>query len=226
MQYAVVRTTANPSKQFRGIEGWPSLYKPKVDGSIKQYSATRMKLSNGPDSIEVGWMAGDKGCMDTQCPGFVHVAKDVPLGDVPERYSQIDGEQYTWKLFIDKHEDTGDWWVSIDEDKYGIGYWPKSLFTGLSDVANQAEWGGEVGVHSGQKSYPFPEMGSGRRAIYNTKRSAFFQHITVANEAHVSVNPEDTEKFYNWEPLYLSLDEGYQGDYWGRLIFFGGPTFK
>ncbi|XP_056686144.1 uncharacterized protein [Spinacia oleracea] len=125
---AVVRTKMDPNTKFLGGVGSPSLYKPAADGP-GEWSSARMKLQNGPDSIEVGWMvnptffndkeahlyvrftAGQTSCINTQCPGFVHVGTEVPLGVVPDIYSQRGGESYTWKFFIDKHEDDGNWWV-------------------------------------------------------------------------------------------------------------------
>ncbi|KAL9231915.1 hypothetical protein vseg_007076 [Gypsophila vaccaria] len=232
---ASVRTKVDQRK-FYGAEGSPSLNKPKVNGA--QWSSARMKLSNGPESIEVGWMVnpskfkdeeahfyvqfqnGGSTCLNTECPGFVHVSKDVPLGMTPDGYSQYGGQQYTWKFFIDKHQDDGHWWLSTDDDKYAIGYWPKSLFGGLADHATQVEWGG-VTSNPGIK-LPLPEMGYGSSPDYNTAKSAFFQHVTVVDESFRNVNPDNTEK--SWDCAgYTSLDWGYQGDYWGRLIFYGGP---
>lgn len=122
-----------------------------------------------------------------------------------------------------QHEDDGNWWLSISDDKYGIGYWPKTMFTSLADVANQVEWGGEVGIYT-QDSSIVPQMGNGRRAVYDTKYSSYYLHVTVVNEGHHNVNPEDTEKLQNFEQAYNVLDAGYQGDYFGRLIFYGGTN--
>ncbi|XP_021866509.2 uncharacterized protein [Spinacia oleracea] len=110
----------------------------------------------------------------------------------------------------------------MDNDKYGIGYWPKTLFTGLADVATQVEWGGEVSFDPEAKN--IPEMGNGRTPLYDTKSSSYILHVTVVDEARHNVNPTNTEKFKTCQELYGVADAGYQGDYFGRLILFGGPA--
>ncbi|KAK9666633.1 hypothetical protein RND81_14G199800 [Saponaria officinalis] len=230
---AVVRTN-DQNKKFYGAEGAPSLNKPKVNPA--QWSAARMKLSNGVESIEAGWMVnptifkdqeahfyvrfqnGGGGCLNTECPGFVHVPEGVPLGMIPASYSQDGGQQYTWRLFIDKHQDDGHWWLSQGDGKSAIGYWPKTLFSGLADHATQVEWGGEVRPDG---TLPVPQMGYGQPPHYSSSTTAFFQHVTVVDESLHNANPVSTEKY--WNCYYTSLDWGYQGDYWGRLIFYGGP---
>lgn len=52
-QYAVLRTTANSNKKFVGAGAQISTHNPHVDG--RQYSAARVKIRNGPDSLETGW---------------------------------------------------------------------------------------------------------------------------------------------------------------------------
>lgn len=41
-----------------------------------------------------------QGCYDLQCPGFVQVSRDVPLGGTISPLSQIDGTQYYIRLLI------------------------------------------------------------------------------------------------------------------------------
>ncbi|XP_074294745.1 protein neprosin-like [Silene latifolia] len=237
---AVVHTKPDAAKKFFGTRASVCLYKPNVQTT--QWSAGRMKLSNGPDSIEAGWMvnptvfkdseahlyakfsAGRKGCINTQCPGFVQVDTTVPLGLIPETYSQIQGVKWTWDITIEKHRDDGNWWLSIfvggGAKKIPIGYWPKSLFTSLAGVASQVEWGGEID-NPGIKE-PQPDMGSGKKAHYSTKLSAFFEKVTVVSENSQTLDPSDTEKYEDCIPFYNTLDDGNQGSYWGRLMYYGG----
>ncbi|XP_048498362.1 uncharacterized protein LOC125496804 [Beta vulgaris subsp. vulgaris] len=232
---AVVHTT-NLGMKFYGVNGSPSLYKPAAQDT--QWSSTRIKLLNGPDSIEAGWMvnpgvfkdneahfyakftAGGKECINLQCPGFVQVAKDAPLGSVPKIYSVIGGVQKLWNISIDKHQDDGNWWLSINNDKNLVGYWPKELFTTLTESANQVEWGGEIG-NPGLLDPP-TEMGNGMKASYDTSNSACIVHATVVDESFKNVNPQETLKVWDCESLYTVLDDGYQSEYLGRLIFYGG----
>lgn len=127
-------------------------------------------------------------------------------------------------MFIEnqQHEDDGNWWVSMDNDKYGIRYWPKTLFTGLADVATEVEWGGEVSVDPEAKT--IPEMGNGKFPLYDTKSSSYMLHVTVVDETRHNVNPTNTEKFKTCKEVYNVIDAGYQGDYFGHLILFGGPA--
>ena len=57
MKIAVCYNQNKPdrNKKFVGIEGESTVYKPSVIGD-SQWSKARMKLLNGPDIIEVGWM--------------------------------------------------------------------------------------------------------------------------------------------------------------------------
>ncbi|KAK9666637.1 hypothetical protein RND81_14G200000 [Saponaria officinalis] len=186
---AVVRTN-DQNKKFYGVEGAPSLNKPKVNGA--QWSAARMKLFNGVESIEAGWMVNPTIFKDQEAHFYVRF----------------------------QHQDDGHWWLSQGDGKSAIGYWPKTLFNGLADHATQVEWGGEVSNPG--STIPLAEMGYGQSPKYSSSKSAFFQHVTVVDESLHNVNPDGTEKHWNCAG-YTSLDWGYQGDYWGRLIFYGGP---
>lgn len=54
MQTAVIRTTGYGGRKFFGASGSVTVYQSKVYGN--EWSASRIKLLNGPDSIEAGWM--------------------------------------------------------------------------------------------------------------------------------------------------------------------------
>ena len=51
-QYAIVETIDGPNK-YSGASAVLSVHQPDVVG--KQYSAGRMMIRNGPDSLQVGW---------------------------------------------------------------------------------------------------------------------------------------------------------------------------
>ncbi|XP_048499744.1 uncharacterized protein LOC104890005 isoform X1 [Beta vulgaris subsp. vulgaris] len=235
---AVVHTRADLRKRFFGVDGSISIYKPRAQNT--QWSSARVKLINANDYIEAGWMVNpdlfkdyeahfyakymtfQTGCINLQCPGFVQVSKDVRLGNVPDRYSVVGGVQVFWNISIAKHQDDGNWWLSlIGSSTFQVGYWPKELFASLREFATQVEFGGEI--NSGPLQIQLPEMGNGAKAVYDYKRSAFILHATVVDESFKNVNPQDTEKFTNCNEPYTVLDAGYQGDYAGRAIFFGGP---
>ncbi|XP_074293853.1 protein neprosin-like [Silene latifolia] len=235
---AKVQTVFNANKKFFGVAGAITIYKPNVPSN--QWSSSRIKLLNGGDSIEAGWMVNPskfndnnahlyasfsgngRGCINLDCPGFVQVATDIPLGLSPNSYSTFD-RQILWALSIDKHQDDGNWWLSITSSKKAIGYWPKSLFSSLQDVANQVEFGGEI--HNPNAVEPPTPMGNGFKAAYDTTVSSCFFRATVVDETNTNVNPPDTEKFADCPDLYSVLDGGHQKDpNLGRLIFYGGPN--
>uniref|UniRef100_A0A803L9D9 Neprosin PEP catalytic domain-containing protein n=1 Tax=Chenopodium quinoa TaxID=63459 RepID=A0A803L9D9_CHEQI len=155
--------------------------------------------------------------------GFVQVAKDLPLGTVPPKYSEYGGEQWAWGLSIVKHQDDGNWWLSFSRTKEDIGYWPKELFTSLKEFSNQVEWGGEI--YNPELSRPPPEMGNGRRAIYNGRYTAAVIAATYVDESYNNVvNPEDTHKVWECEESYIVKDDGYISEELGRMIYYGGPN--
>uniref|UniRef100_A0A803MVW0 Neprosin PEP catalytic domain-containing protein n=1 Tax=Chenopodium quinoa TaxID=63459 RepID=A0A803MVW0_CHEQI len=181
MQVALVHTN-NLKRKFFGAGVTPIIYKPRIYTN-DQVSSTRIKLSNGEDSFEAGWMvnpnvfhdneshlyasfsAQGKGCINLQCPGFVQVATDVALGMVPSAYSVIGGQQLGWNLSIVKSEEDEYWWLFIGAEKKAIGYWPKELFIPLALVASKVEWGGEIyDFGSNSSSTPLPDMGNGLKA--------------------------------------------------------------
>ncbi|XP_021729147.1 uncharacterized protein LOC110696167 [Chenopodium quinoa] len=219
---AVIQTNiADSNKKFFGSSASMTLYKPRVQKG--QWSSSRIKLSNGVDSIEAGWMVnptlfndndahfyarsivGQKECLNQCDNGFVQVSKAVPLGTIPDEYSEIGGDQHTWKITIRKHIEDDNWCLIIfDKDGVSIpvGYWPKGLFTSLVDVANQVEWGGEI--NDPRPTSPGPEMGCGRMASYNTQYSAFFKQVTVDIEKSKNVEPQDTKKGLIVRPYTMS----------------------
>ncbi|CAO2822867.1 unnamed protein product [Amaranthus hypochondriacus] len=205
-----------------------------------QWSAARMKLQNNGESIEVGWMVnedifkdkkthlyirfsvGGKICLNLLCQGgFVQIAKDVQIGMTPNNISERGGKIFGWKLSIDKHNDDGNWWASIDEDKYAIGYWPKSLFTNLADFANQVEWGGEVNY---PKDAPtLPEMGNGFQPKYDTESSAYYSHTKLIDANYQEIDPpKNTVKDINCNIVYPIINSGFQPAF-TRVMLFGGP---
>ncbi|OAY62863.1 hypothetical protein ACMD2_14492 [Ananas comosus] len=84
------------------------------------------------------------GCYDLLCKGFVidNSAKLKPSYLITP-VSEYNGAQYYFTLRIQKNLQTGDWWLYRDDgdDAGPLGYWPKSLFTTLTDNASTAVWG-------------------------------------------------------------------------------------
>ncbi|XP_021734093.1 uncharacterized protein LOC110700812 [Chenopodium quinoa] len=236
---ALVHTNNPEERKFLGVAGELENYKPIVYPN--QWSSTRIKILNQNDNIEVGWMvnpdvfqdneahlyasfvalARQEGCINLLCPGFVQVAKDVPLGISPANYSEYGGTQYGWHLSIDKHEDDKHYWVSIITDiKKVIGYYPKELFS-FPDYFSQVEWGGEIS--NPKQSFPPPEMGNGKKALYNPFYTASIMHASYVDWNYTNVlNPEDTHKVWDCEASYTVKDAGWKTEEFGRLMLYGG----
>ncbi|CAO2822869.1 unnamed protein product [Amaranthus hypochondriacus] len=170
--------------------------------------------------LYVRYSAGGKGCFNLLCSGFVPVVKEA-IGFAAYNISERGGKIVGWKLSIDKHKDDGNWWVSMNEDKYAIGYWPKSLFTSLADFANQVEWGGEVNY--AEDTPTLPEMGNGYQPKYDTELSAYYSHTKLIDANFQEINPpSNTVKDTNCNLKYLVIDSGFQAAF-TRVMLFGGP---
>ncbi|XP_021728996.1 uncharacterized protein LOC110696039 [Chenopodium quinoa] len=233
---ASLRTTEIGGRVFYGASGSVGIFKPVVSGT--QWSASRIKLQSGNDSIEAGWMvnpplysssdphlyakftAGPTECLSLQCPGFVQVSKNFPLGARPDRFTHIGDETiFYWNITIEKHPDDGNWWLSIymASSNIQIGFWPKSLFTSLADSAAQIEWGGQIN-NPGDRTPDDPEMGSGIKATDDFTRSAAIFDVSVDKGVLI---PGESEIYAECND-YTVYDAGTR-DFWGRLIFYGGP---
>lgn len=78
-----------------------------------------------------------------------------------------------------QHPRTGDWWLTVSPGDYQVGYWPKALFTGLSDRLTEIYWGG--GVHGPIDDSP--PTGSGHYASEQMRQACFMGILQIANES-------------------------------------------
>ncbi|KAH7842582.1 hypothetical protein Vadar_006967 [Vaccinium darrowii] len=232
--YAIARTGTSSNK-YLGAGAGISIHNPPASG--RQYSAARVKIQNGPDSIEVGWRvdpslygdirtrlfvrldAGGSHCFNTRCPGFVLVRSDMPVDMVFSRISQPGtSDIFVVRAYYVRDQVNGNWWLELGSDNTEIGFWPKALFTGLGDLANYVEWGGEVFSPPGTTK---PPMGVGNLPIGTTKYDSFFIHVAVLNEFGQTVDADNLEEFADNNKLYNVLDEGIQKDD-GHVVLYGG----
>ena len=58
--------TKDTNQKYHGGSAIISIYNPKVEGT--QYSFGRVKVQNGPDSIEVGWTISEIGIVMPRTP--------------------------------------------------------------------------------------------------------------------------------------------------------------
>ncbi|CAL5375844.1 unnamed protein product [Camellia sinensis] len=231
--YAIVETIDGPNK-YSGASAVLSVYQPDVVG--KQYSAGRMMIQNGPDSLQVGWRvdpslfgdartrlfiytnAGQSHCFNTNCPGFVIVDTEIPLGQVIEKVSIRGGTSFVMEIYILQDLANGNWWLGVANTN--LGFWPKRILGGgLANLASHAEWGGEVFSPPGT---PKPAMGGGHFLIEDTSYDAYFRNIALKSPSGGDINPQ-TYVFTSNRKLYEVKDEGYQGAHIGHLVLYGGP---
>ncbi|GLT81352.1 hypothetical protein SLA2020_527460 [Shorea laevis] len=223
--YAILRTKTDPSRKLVGIESFFSLFNAKgVVGS--QYSAFRMTLSNGFDTIKTGFtIDGRTQCFNQQGPGYVQINSQIPLGWPIDVTSVVGGEQFAIKLRINKELRGGPnstnfvWTLFFEENNSVVGFWPPTLFGKLSEFGNQADWGGEVYSPLDQSS---PPMGTGLPPHWRT--SAYAAHSRRIGAAYENakfdfVNPIDTEVYASNPHAYNIKDFGYYNEEFGRLIF-------
>ncbi|CAL5375843.1 unnamed protein product [Camellia sinensis] len=184
LTYAIVETINGPNK-YSGASAVLSVHQLDVVG--KQYSAGRMMIQNGPDSLQVGWrvdpsLFGDarqSHCFNTNCPGFVIVDTEIPLGQVIGKVS------VAMEIYILQDLANGNWWLGVANTN--IGFWPKSILGGgLANLASHAEWGGEVFSPPGT---PKPAMGGGYFLIEDTRYDAFFMNIALKSPSGGDINP-------------------------------------
>ncbi|KAI8569574.1 hypothetical protein RHMOL_Rhmol02G0288600 [Rhododendron molle] len=231
--YAVVRTRGGQNK-FNGAGATLSLHNPRVSG--RQYSAARVKLINGADSIEVGWRvdptlygdsktrgfirldAGQSHCFNARCPGFILVKSDIPLDLVYPQISIPGKAVYEVPLYIDRDLANGNWWLLMGLDNTEVGFWPKRIFTGLAEMASYAVWGGEV---FGPPGTPTPGMGNGAFPRHDTHYDSYFKNVEVMDGGGRNIDAYNTETFTDDNNKYEVYDIGHSN--LRHLVLYGGP---
>ncbi|XP_075641954.1 protein neprosin-like [Castanea sativa] len=230
--YAVVRT--KHTNVYHGGSAIISIYGLGV--SETQYSSARIKVQNGPDSIEVGWTVNptlyndvltrlytftktaNSSCFNTLCNSIIPTSTDIPLGAAIEPSSTVK-QQFEMKFMLFWDSSNGNWFLKFGQDETVIGFWPKNVFTALGDGANFVEWGGEVFSPPG---VPSPPMGSGIKLKKDTTYDAYCRQIKTINETDYVVNAVDTEAFAD-----IAQYEVFDVEEYGRadiqhMLLFGG----
>ncbi|CAI0543650.1 unnamed protein product [Linum tenue] len=232
---AVLRTSEE--KKYYGAGMITSVYNFAV--SSQQYSSSRIKLQNGPDSIVVGWTINpglygdnatrhfiytstkDSHCYNTLCPGFILMSPDTPFDSVlqvSEREKNIRGQ----KFFVRKDAASGDWVLQIGLDNTTVGTWPQKIFSKLNDSATYVDWGGEAYSAS---SEDLPPMGSGFPPMRSSVLDGYGRQVTLVDEnQQVDYNPPECVTYTSDNKRYKIFDEGNVGGEIQRLIVFGGSS--
>ncbi|XP_038687461.1 uncharacterized protein LOC119986838 [Tripterygium wilfordii] len=234
--YAILHTNYGTGKKFNGGGMETATYNPRpVTGS--QYSSSQLKIINGRDSMEVGWTvnptlykddrvrlfiytnAGTSRCFNTHCPGFVIVRTDVPIDQILDPISQRGKILYGQTVLIYRDSPSGNWWLELDPEQTKVGFWPKHIFTGLTDLATSIEWGGKV---YGPHLAPSPPMGTGFKLEVNLFKDAFCRRIVTVNETYQIIDATEKSTYADIEQ-YQAIDVGFYNPTYRHLMLYGGP---
>ncbi|CAN1251356.1 hypothetical protein LINPERPRIM_LOCUS7701, partial [Linum perenne] len=231
---AVLRTTTTNKYYGGGMSS--AIWHPDVQSN--QYSSSRVKYQNGPDSIAVGWVVnpslypdgqthmfiytitGNSHCYNTYCPGYIIMRPDIPPDVLLKSHSNPKESLYEHNVFVYKKDAAnGNWFLEVGPDSTMIGTWPQQIFTGLADSASYVDWGGEV--YSPPDMAP-PPMGSGYLPVRNFLYDCYARLVTIINENNqIDYDPPSCERYETTSNMYQLVDNGYDGGN-KRVIFFGG----
>ncbi|XP_010325417.1 protein neprosin-like [Solanum lycopersicum] len=182
---AIVSTRDDLDYKFGGAGMTSTLWNPSV--KAPQHSGCRLKVQKSSDIIQIGWrvdptlygdtltrmfihfQAGNIGCFDTLCPGFVLVDTEIGIGAPFSNVSQRGDIHNLWEysMYLDRDLANGNWWVLVEETHREIGFWPQNIFTQLASFATHIEWGG---VAYSPQNIPEPPMGS---SFFPTKKQGY-----------------------------------------------------
>ncbi|CAN0841355.1 hypothetical protein LINGRAHAP2_LOCUS3245, partial [Linum grandiflorum] len=162
--FVAVLQTTNQEKYYGGGMK-TSIYHPAVQEN--QYSSSRIKIVNEPDSIAVGWVVNPSLYPDNQTHMFIYTMDPA----------------------------SGDWFLNVGKDNFTVGYWPQKIFTALVDSANYVEWGGEVFSPPGTTPPPMGSGKlPGNDRLYDC--FGYGVKTVIANQ-EVDLDPEGCQQYQN-----------------------------
>uniref|UniRef100_A0A3Q7HVX9 Neprosin PEP catalytic domain-containing protein n=2 Tax=Solanum lycopersicum TaxID=4081 RepID=A0A3Q7HVX9_SOLLC len=238
-KYATVQIPYNSTNKITGAGAIISLHNPQ-NLSGHQFSAGRIKVQIGIESIQVGWIVnphvyGDThtrlyiylkteklACFNTRCPGFIHINTAIPLdGDLPA--STYGGPIYDVPMYIARDMSNGNWWFKFGTNYTSVGFWPSKIFTKLNEFATSVEYGGIVYSPPG---VPEPSMGGGYFPVGDLNKDGYCKnstYLTDKNETKKSLDDIEVKLYANSPNLYRVADFPNSGVESGNLVLYGGP---
>lgn len=120
---------------------------------------------------------------------------------------------------------TGNWWLQLRDLKWG--YWPASLFNGLSKTADVILWGGKVmsqGDPPPESPHTKTQMGSGHSSDEGFGKSCYIRDLWYMRSDRPQHLLGDLHK-YMTRPECYDLKAG-GSDKWGVYFYFGGPGYS
>ncbi|XP_026416773.1 uncharacterized protein LOC113312232 [Papaver somniferum] len=164
------------------------------------------------------------GCYNLLCDGFVHTTSNVSVGCSFSDVSTFNGSQKDVTFSIHKDQSSGHWWVQLQ----GIptGYYPSSLFDGLSKEATRVDWGGQI-IDRNEERHTSTQMGSGHfPSEGGLKTSSYFNWVQVVDETNMMKDPENVKTYIMNPNCYdLKIDNG-NYDTNGYTFYYGGPGYN
>ncbi|KAJ1437909.1 hypothetical protein SESBI_03334 [Sesbania bispinosa] len=232
---------------FRGASAIIGAY--NLSLQAKQYSISQIWLQSGPPTelniIQVGcgvhptlygdsalhltasWTADgyvNTGCYDNLCPGFVQVNRDFGLGAFLKPTNPIGTfNKYAYVIHVKQDPSTGHWWLITTLNSIQVGYWPKEIFTHLSEGSSVIRYGGETFAPPDMVS---PPMGSGRLPQELFKNSGFIGRLQITDSEYkeTDVDPKDMKPYLDAKlDCYDLIYHGYEGPVYWQAFLYGGP---
>lgn len=120
-------------------------------------------------------------------------------------------------------QDSGNWWLQLQDEI--IGYWPGSIFTGLSDSASTISWGGEVFNTNSEGHHTSTQMGSGHFPNEGPGKSSYFRNLGVMDDSNSLRDPENLQPYVTNPSSYDLHVAEIKSDNYGTYFYYGGPGY-
>ncbi|KAI3862705.1 hypothetical protein MKX03_001997 [Papaver bracteatum] len=210
-EYAVIWVSGN----FLGAQAKINLWNPFVEAPL-EISVSQIWVTAGENddhnTIESGWevsknIYGDNqtrffiswttddyetGCYNLDCEGFVHTSSNIAVGCNFTKLSTFKGDQKDATFSIHKDQKSGNWWVQVQG--IPVGYYPSSLFTQLSKIAKEIDFGGEIYNQRSRERHTTTQMGSGHfPSEGGLGISGYFNYVQVIDENNEAKDPENVK---------------------------------
>ncbi|KAI4311743.1 hypothetical protein MLD38_036617 [Melastoma candidum] len=159
-------------------------------------------------------------CFNVLYPGFILTRSDLPIDGIIEPVSHPSGPVYYKDYRIYRDKASAVWYLQVGRRYTTVGYWPPRLFTGLTDLADYMDWGGEA---YSDPDIAGPPMGRGVLPSGDLLENASVKDIVIINEAGDKSPATRTEAYADKELHYGVKDGGVSKQPLYHYITYGGP---
>ncbi|XP_047313717.1 uncharacterized protein LOC124917304 [Impatiens glandulifera] len=153
------------------------------------------------------------GCYDHDCAGFVQIDFSIQLGQ-PIFPSTLGGQLTFLTVMVYKDGVNGHWWLDVN----GIlrGYFPKYIFTSLSEYAERVDFGGEILNKENEGHHTTTQMGNG---LYPSETRASVISLTRIYDQYRNPVEEMHE-------VLITAAQCYGAYIFSNAISYGGPGYS